>query len=414
MAEEIEAVEAEVEESRAERIRAEAAQIVDGIYFDLEFDVYLAVERLGSGDLCDLIVSPGTFWRGSWLDPERPEREEEDTKALQIGRAYHCARLTPHLFERDFIREPCKADFADQAKQHGACWNGKQIEAQLAERNLTKKLATDNGVADQARRLAEAGYEGVIWPLVEAQFEAKVEAMDPRPTIVPSKIYDQIVRDMERIRGSGEVAAKLAGEPEVSVFWTDRNGIKRKARFDNLDLDHWADLKTFDNSRGKRLEQAIADAVRYYRHYINAAHYREASEAIRTGKVQIIGDATERQRDLIAKLQIKPEAQECWFIYQEKNGVPNLLARKFEFFAVPIDVRLQDIGAEPEAVERMHDLTRRPTQIYQLAMAEIDHALRQFDLYSQVYRRGVPWSPIEPIGTISDIDFSPYWLEGRQ
>jgi hypothetical protein len=401
--------------SRPERILAQAAAIVDGIYFGLDFDVYLQVPRLGGGDVQDLCVSPATFWRGSWLDPDREQPDEEEKAAFKIGRAYHCARLTPHLFEKEFVRQPAKEDFAEAAKLKGACWNGKEIEAQLAALELPKKKAADRGVGDQGQRLEDAGYEGVIWPLIEARFWDDIESKPNPPTVIIAKVYDQIVRDMERIAASPAVASKLRGEPEVSVFWTDRHGLKRKARFDNLDRPHWSDLKTFDNSRGKRLDQAIADAVRFNRYYVIAAHYREASEAIRTGGLQIIGDATDAQRKLIAEIQIKPEAQDCWFIFQEKNGVPNLLARKFIFFDVPAAIENSwDTGASEEAQARGHEATRRPTQIYQLAMAEVESALRAFALHAEVYRAGQPWAPIDPMGTINDIDFSPFFLEGRQ
>lgn len=402
--------------TRAEQIRAEAEAIVDGVYFGLDFDVYLAVPRLGGGDVQSLCVSAGTFWADSWLNPDKIVEEDEDEKGYRkIGRAYHCARLTPDLFEQQFARQPCKADYADLARAKGACWNGKEIEAQLAARELPKKFKDDTGVGDQGQRLEDAGYEGVIWPLVEARFWQDIEGRNNPPTVIPAKAWDEITIDMGRLRGAPEVAAKLAGEPEVSVFWTDRHGLRRKARFDNLDRAHWADIKTYDNSRGKRLDQAIADAVRFNRYHVTAAHYREASEAVRTGGLQIVGDATDRQRKLIAEIQIRPEPQDCWFVFQEKNGVPNLLARKFIFFDVPFGVEESwDVGASAEAVARGHAATMRPTQIYQLGMAEIDQALRRFVLYSEVYRAGQPWAPIEPIGTINDIDFSPFWLEGRQ
>lgn len=403
--------------SRQERVLAEAEAIVDGVYFGLDFDVYLAVPRLGGGSICDLCVSAGTFWANSWLNPDRVlEVEDEEEKLFRrVGRAYHCARLTPDLFPTQFARQPCKADYAEAAKlPAGACWNGKDIEAQLAARNLPKKFKDDAGVADQGQRLEKAGYKGVIWPLIEARFWADIEGRTNPPTVIPAKQYDEITRDMGRLRGSPAVSAKLKGEPEVSVFWTDQHGLKRKARFDSLDRTHWADIKTYDNTRGKRLDQAIADSVRFNRYHVVAAHYREASEAVRTLGLPIVGEATDRQRKLVAEIQIKPEAQDCWFIFQEKNGVPNLLARQFRFMGLPFGVEESwDVGASEHAKAKGHAALTRPTQIYQLAMAEIDHALRQFALYSEVYRAGQPWAPIEPIGTIDDIDFSPFWLEGR-
>src|SRR5690606_73558 len=87
--------------------------IVDGIYFDLPADVYHAVPRLSSSGVQKLCVSPATFWRGSWLDPDRPDPDEDATKAQILGRAYHTARLEPHLFEQLYVRELDKAEAPD-------------------------------------------------------------------------------------------------------------------------------------------------------------------------------------------------------------------------------------------------------------------------------------------------------------
>src|SRR3546814_13994804 len=75
------------------------AAIVDGIYFGLPADVYHAVERLSSSGIQKICVSPATFWRGSWFDPDRPEPDADETIWQILGRAYHTARLEPHLFE---------------------------------------------------------------------------------------------------------------------------------------------------------------------------------------------------------------------------------------------------------------------------------------------------------------------------
>lgn len=391
-------------------ISEQAAAIQDGIYFKLPMEVYLAVPRLGAGDLASINVSPGTFWRGSWLDPDRDEPEEDESKAFILGRAYHCARLEPDEFEKRFCRKPCREDFAEAVKVAGACWTGRDIEAALAELGQPKKHKDDRGVADQARRLAEAGYKGVIWPLEEARFQEGLEGRQP----IEAKFWDKVLRDMERIRAS-EVAQYLeGGAAEVSVFWTDDNNIKRKARFDYLAPRHWADFKTFDNQRRVRLEQAIANAVRYNRYYITAASYREAAEAVRTGGLEVIGDATDDERGLIARIQLTlHEELDCWFVFQEKNGVPNLLARQFKFFGVPVETTLNEIGATDEQKEVGRNATRRATQLFAKAKAEIDYAKRMFVLYSQVYEPGRPWAPLEPVGQISDLDFNPSWLEGK-
>jgi hypothetical protein len=395
--------------TRAEVIGTAVTMIGDGIYFGLPMEVYRNVPRIGAGSLGELNKSAGDFWAKSWLNPDRPSADE-DEKAWQIvGSAYHCARLEPDKFAERYCRKPSKADHAEQAAAHGACWNGIEIGNALADLGCTKKVAGE-AVAEQAARLEAEGYEGVIWPLVEAR--AKVEQGDR--IALDAKVWDEIARDMERLRGSKEIASKFtdAGASEVSVFWTDENNIQRKARFDRLEPDYWLDFKTFDNSRGKRLEQAIADAIRYNRYYITAASYREAYVALR--ELEVVGDATDAEQYLVARIKISPKEPRTWFVFQQKSGVPNLLAREFRFFDVPDAITNSwDTGADDEAVARGHAATNRPTQIYAKGMAEIDYAKRLFALYSGVYRPGEPWAPLDPVGSISDMDFNPHWLEGR-
>jgi hypothetical protein len=396
--------------TRGSVIMTAAAMIRDGIYFGLPMEVYRNVPRLGAGSLVDLNKSPGDFWAGSWLDPDRKDESDEDKKAWAIvGEAYHCARLEPDQFEKRFCRKPTKADYAEQAAKFGACWNGTDVGNKLGELGTTKKRADEN-VAEQGQRLEGEGYGGVIWPLIEAR--AKAEQGDR--IALDGKVWDDIARDMERLRGSKEIASKFTdhGASEVSVFWIDENNIQRKARFDRLEPDYWLDFKTFDNSRGKRLEQAINDAIRYNRYYITAASYHDAYEALR--QLEIVGEATDQERHLFARIQISPKEPRCWFIFQQKSGIPNLLAREFVFHDVPDAIENSwDTGADDEAVARGHEATRRPTQIYAKGRSEIDYAKRLFALYAGVYAPGEPWAPLEPVAKISDMDFSAGWLEGR-
>jgi len=187
-----------------------------------------------------------------------------------------------------------------------------------------------------------------------------------------------------------------------------------KHRLDRLCPDRWLDFKTFDNSRGKVLAQAIADAVRYNRIYVQAVSYRDGVEAVRTGGLQIQGKATDAQKKLIAGLQIRPTELDHWLIFQEKNGIPNLLARRFEFYAVdPYRQTEIDALVAPERKAEVEAALTRKTKLFQLAEMQIGWAKRQFVLYSQIYPPGRPWAPTEPCSTIGDIDFNSNWLEGK-
>lgn len=400
--------EGEDEEARAARLAELTAlleSIVDGIYFGLPEAVYHAVPRLSASGLQKLCVSPATFWRGSWLDPERPELDEDQTKAQLLGKAYHCARLEPDRFHATYCRQPEKADFAGQR----LITSDAAVKAALKDLGTTQAIANES-LVERAERLRDEGHEGPIWTLIMAEHEHERAGR----IALEGRHFDQIATDMERIRGQGEIAELLTGgQAEVSVFWTDEHGLPCKCRFDFLTPGWWDEFKTFDNSRGKVLEQALADAVRYNRYYVQAGHYRDGAEAIRTGGLQIRGEATDEQRTLIASIQIRPDELGCWFIFQEKGGVPNLLAREFPFYDIPMATILNDAGADEEAIERVHEATRRRTALHGRAAMEIIHAKDTFVLYANAYDPGTPWFPLSPRARFSDLDFNSYWLEGK-
>ncbi|MEJ7831274.1 MAG: PD-(D/E)XK nuclease-like domain-containing protein [Nocardioides sp.] len=375
--------------------------IVDGIYFGLPADVYHAVPRLSSSGLQKLCVSPGTFWRGSWLDPDRPDLDDEETIWQLLGRAYHTARLEPHLFEATYVRELDKKD-----APKGTLFTATDMGKKLEDFGLKKA----GSVLEQAERLADSGFpSSQLWPLIKAEWD---EARGTR-TPLPAKHFDQMLADRDRISLNSQIAPLLSGgEAEVSIFWTDQHGLKMKCRCDYLTRDWWSDFKTFDNSRGKHLKQALADAVRYNRYYIQAPVYREGIEAIRTGGLQIIEADTDDQRALIAAIQIKPDELACWYIFQEKGGIPNLLAYQFSFYSVPYTTVLNGAGATAERQAVAVAATSQRTDLFRKGEFEVLNAKKLFVLYSEVYQPGEPWFPIDAIGAFTDDDFHPYWLAG--
>ncbi len=381
---------------------ARVASIQDGIYFGLPADVYHAVPRLSSSGIQRLCVSPATFWRGSWLDPERPEFDEEETIWQLLGRAYHTARLEPHLFESTYVRELDKAD-----APKGTLFTGTEMGAKLEEFGLKKS----GSVAEQAERLADAGFPAnKLWPLIKQAWEEERAGR----TALPAKHYDQMITDRDRISANPQIAPLLTGgEAEVSIFWTDEHGIQMKARVDYLTRDWWVDFKTFDNSRGKTLNQALVDAVRYNRYYIQAPVYRDAIEAVRTGNLPIIEAQTDDQRALVAALAIKPGELRCWYVFQEKGGIPNLLAREFPFYSVPWTTIFNEQITDDEGRKAaVREATKRRTNLFIKGAGEVLEAKKLFVLYGEVYQPGEPWFPIDAIGQFSDDDFHPYWLEG--
>lgn len=390
----------------------------DGIYFNLPEETYLAEERLSKSGIKRIRVSPADYWTESHLNPNppelTPEQERQRHMARLIGRAYHCARLEPDRFASIYVREITTADFNGQ---DGFLSSGREIEAELAALGLPKKFKEDAGVLDQAKRLKAAGYEGPIWHIAEEEWRASVK---PGQVVIPAKAYEEIIVDMDRIRAVPAVHKLLTGgEPEVSVFWTcPETGIPMKARFDYLKPDRWVEFKTFANSSRKALYQAITDAIRFERYHIDAAGYMEAAEAVRSGALAIMDEASTEERELIAAIQARPIPLECDFVFQQKSGVPNLLACPFRFFESPSDDAIRDLeasGATEEKLERARKMqamsSRHRTAIHTKGRMEIAAAKREFLVYSEVYQPGEPWAPIRNVLEISDASFSQYFLE---
>lgn len=387
-------------------IKTQAAAIVDGIYFGLSEDVYHAVERVSTSFLQKAAISPATAWAGSWLDPERDEATDEQTKAQVLGRAYHVARLQPDLFPVLY----CRALDKDEMPK-GTVFTGTDMSKALGELGEAKTKAGES-VLEQAFRLRAAGFTGTIWQIELDEWEKERRGR----IAIAAEFFDDIARDMERIKQSGSILAKLTGgAAEVSIFWTDKHGIQMKARIDYLRPDLWVDFKTFANPNGKVLAQALADAFRYNRYHMQSVIYRDAVENVRTGGLQIIGDATDDERALVASIAIRPSELACWYVFQEKGGIPNLLAREVEFFDIPYSTQANHaITDDPARIAEVERVARRRTGLHIRADQDVEHAKGQVIHYSTVYAPGEPWRPIDPEGTFGDVDFNRYWLEGIQ
>lgn len=417
----------------------EVTQLADGIYFGLAEETYHAQRRLSPSGIKQLRISAATFWVDSWLNPQPPVLTEDQQLARErakvLGRAYHAARLEPDTFHERFVRKLDERDFAGVP---GFRKGSDAYGAALGELGETKKRAGE-GVEAQAMRLEEAIHQrtsrvdpgcetlpdgfvqGPIWHVELAEWE---RTKGDR-TAIPALNWDEILQDMERIASVPDVYALLSeGFAEVSLLWTDEQGRKWKTRLDYLRADGWADFKTFANGSGKNVQQVIMESFRFNRYHIQAAVQRTAVRLVQSAMIGPRGDYTAQQAALIAQLQ-DTDGQElrCDFIWQEKGGVPNLFAKQLQFMVPDASAEaireLEESGADEEHLRRARDFQRisdskpRPSVWFGRAQMEVDAAVREFDLYSQVYEPGQPWLPFNPTGEITDADFPKFWLEGN-
>lgn len=398
--------------------------IKDGIYFGLPEETYLAVERLSKSGIKKLRVSPADFYDQSWLNPKpkdlTPEQERRQALALYMGRAYHAARLEPEKFASTYVRELTKAEMPD-----GSLFTADQMKDEIRTRNEGRdkeaKLKLSGTTEAIAISLADDGFpKEKLWHLAFNEWE---RGLADNALKLEASSFDEILEDGRRLHLLPSVKEHLSGgAAEVSVFWTcPDTGIPMKARIDYLKPASFTELKTFANPNGKNLYKCLTDAIQYNRYYIDAVSYLQAIEAIASPSIEIIGDATDAEIDLITALKERGGRVDCHLIFQQKEGVPNILERKFHFFQSAVSdeaiAELERDGASAEHLERARrfkeiaDGEPVHTAIHTKARLEIKAAKKDFLAYSEIYSSGEAWLPLNPSGDITDDDFHPNWLE---
>lgn len=283
-----------------------------GIYFGLPEAEYHEALALSASGIKELRVSALAWWTNS---PLNPDRENEDTDAQVIGRAYHC-RIVEGA--RVFLQ---------------------RYAAKLDPADYPNALRTVAEIGDELRRCGLAPKSGER----KAELIARVREVNPR---VP--IWDEIVADHDQLHrgkilldgalmGRIETAAKVierhpqlgraftGGAPEVSIFWTDETtGTPCKARLDFLKPVAIIDLKTFE-LRDIPPDKAVARAVANYRYHIQASWYLRAADQIAklVAAGQVYGD---HDKDFL-RVVCGAEDRTFLFVFQAK-GMSGVLRGK--------------------------------------------------------------------------------------
>jgi hypothetical protein len=196
-----------------------------GVYFGLSEDLYRADPALGSTDIKRLAQSPPDYWFGSVHNPLRESREP--TPGQKFGTAIHKFVLEG--------REAFEARYAPTDSKG----NTKEGKAELSAIEAEGKIA------------------------------------------LPRKDWDRIKLSGTMVRANPEISTAFTnGFSEVSVFW-ERDGIRRKARFDYLKTRALVDLKSDANRNQQEFVTACRNSIGRYRYDIQAAHYCEGRAQLR-------------------------------------------------------------------------------------------------------------------------------------
>lgn len=376
----------------------------DGVYFNLDENIYHKLPRLSGSGIKEILVSISTYWAKSAMNPDR-EEADPDSVALILGHAYHTAIFEPDELEKRFVCEPDPDDYPDALMTDAA------VKRELKDSGQTQTKSGELAI-ERAERLLASGYDGEIWSIIMDRWEQ--QRGDRQALKV--RYWRQIQRDIKRIKDNPEIHDMVSGgASEVTILWTcPKAGIAMKARLDKLKPDRFIDLKSFTNTKRKPVNRCLLDQVMYERHYIQARLYQLAVEMIKEQDLQIMDKPTDDQAftppahvELIDKIKANPKPHDVWYLYQEKNGIPNLLARRMVLQHWPDGHEFNAIGAE----DRLKQIAKHDTILARKADIEIDHAKKLYNMALEVYGADQPWFPFDMIGEIYDDDFSDYFLD---
>ena len=373
----------------------EPKALADGIYFNMPEAEYHALPRLSASGIKNILTSLPTFWAKSWMNSEKVE-DDDDSKARILGRAYHCA-----IFERDSLHKRYVGE-PDWSSFDGLIENDTAVKARLKDLGAPQTKSGELAL-DRAYRLRDLGCDAPIKSIIQAEF---TQDLDDRVAI-KDQYWRQIMRDIERIEANPEIRDLVSGgASEVTILWTcPDTDIPMKARIDKLKAEYFVDLKSFANANGKPVNQAIADQVQYYRYYLSMRVYQVAIGMIRTLDLKIQRGQSDRNGELVSALRNKETPHQPWLLFQEKNGIPNLLARRLKLQHYPDGVEEQSIGAEDHSIKLADSVLCRKADI------EIARAKQLFGQAMAVYGPDAPWFPLDMIGEIGDENFRDYFLD---
>lgn len=241
-----------------------------GIYFDLPEKIYHSDSSLGSTSIKELAKKP-CKWQ---YDRLRPVREVE-AEHLKWGHAWHCRVLEGKAaFEERYAKIPTPADYPDALNTTDQIKDFLRMHGQKLTGNKPELIA-------RAKLLDNC-------PPIFDEILARWRLEHPDHTELTDRQVIEIedaVSNMHRddMLSAVMVAGSLInGAAEMSIFWIDQHGIRRKCRFD-YSLAPTAtrvksiivDLKSFQTFKGGSDDEAALRKVYEECYDLQVAGYME-------------------------------------------------------------------------------------------------------------------------------------------
>jgi len=336
--------------------------IEDGLYFNLDETVYHSIQALSASGIKNLLISNPDFW---FRSPMNPNRRDENTEAMTIGKAFH-KRI---LEGKELFYERYAATF----QESGDCLRTiDDIKERMNALGVETKGCKNK--ADFAARLRQADPDARLFDELKEDYHVQHDGKE----FLSPDLLGSIEISAAMIERHPQISKCFhGGYPEVSVIWTEGD-VRFKARFDYLKPRAVIDLKTFANMMNKPIDSAIYSAMASGKYHIQASFYLRAVTAAQ--KLARPGDFPGDEKWLEAFTDCKEH--DFYFVFQAKGIAP--LARGKKFLR---------------------------GSLWSCGEVAIDEAIRRYKQCMETFGPDVPWVDNTPIDEFLDDQFPAYTTE---
>lgn len=311
---------------------AEFVEHEDGVYIGLRMDRYQHDSALGSGGIKLCANNPVKWhWKSRFntIEPQPIEVEAGERGAYRLGTAMHVAVLDGTDGALD-VYEAAYGIMPSASTHPQALVTDKDVIAKLAEMHLPTGGATKG---DRVRRLldADAGIEvlDVLQEAFERSGRVWVTAAEDRRIRLLHRLIMMSPDEVPLVDGATTTLrdAFVGGLSELSVFWTDENGVRQRCRFDKIKPRITLDLKTFADWREDMdFNQGLLREAWLRGYVLQAVHYQEGRHQLRrlVAEGKVFGGSP-AQREVLEEIA----ASDVWawmWVFCITDGAPIVTA----------------------------------------------------------------------------------------
>lgn len=226
----------------------------DGVYFALPEREYHAENRLSASAIKQIAESPTAYWFNSRLNPLFEEKKEG---VLLDGSLFHAFILEPNAVAERYAIPP--------------------------------------------RAVAELNKNSTAWKVWKAAQETAGRIV---VDYEKAKLFRRIAAYLSQDGQILDTGIFAGGFPEISILWTEADGIQRKARIDYLSTGRLVDLKTFQKRGTGSLNEFVRRYFYEYGVHIQLVYYLRALKFAQESGLPIFG--TDEQKEFWRDLQPDP------------------------------------------------------------------------------------------------------------